>query len=264
MLPRYQGIRLQRYGDIHWLAVHAAADWVWNHGRQFLEQAGLSIAKADPKTGFMETDWASRAPDIPLSLLNKLFQTRTITARKVTYRFRLRLERDPDHSGVIDVYLTQQRARQVVSSETGGYGKSGGPVWQPAEKDAHMEAVMLQRLMVSLGESAKGAQHALNNAQQTRPAMRVGQTDDGNAYLSLQASFANAWRAAQTALDRTGAEVQARPQQAKFLVKTSSGEHLTVSLKNRAHGIRLLVEPASRGNARAALSLAKQLRAALS
>lgn len=264
VLPRFKGISLQRYGDIHWLAVQAPADWVWNHCRHFLDQAGLSVAKSDPKTGFMETHWASRAPNVPLSLLNKLFQTRTITARKVTYRFRLRLERDPDHPGVIDVYLTQQRAKQVMSSETGGYGKHGGPVWQPAEKDAHVEAMMLQRLMVSLGESAKGAQQSLNNTRQTRPAMRVGQTGNGNAYLSLQASFANAWRAAQSALDRTGAEVHAQPQQAKFLVKTSDGKRFTVALKKQGHGTRLRVEPDSRGNAQAALSLAQHLRAALS
>jgi outer membrane protein assembly factor BamC len=261
VLPRYRGIKLERYGNVRWIAVHASAAWVWARSQKFLKQAGLDIAHARPKEGFMETEWGARAPNVPLNFINSIFRAHVDSS--VRYRFRLRLERDPKADGIIDVYLTEQRAQKATEKNT-TYRESGGAVWQPVKTDPDVEALMLARLMVALGDARNSAQAAVQNPPQNQPLIRIGQTGNGNAAaLEIKAPFADDWRAVQAALDRTAAQVDPKPRAAKFLVETTHNMSFSLSLQPANQYTRVYIKTHSDAPTDAALRLARQLRSAL-
>ncbi len=209
VLPEVQGIRVERDGDERWLSIAAPPDAVWPRLVDFWQQNGVLLQEQDPTVGVMRTAWLENRADIKRDFL-------TNTIRKVfdglyetgtRDQFRVRLEDGP-LAGSTELYLTHYGMQEILPTNT--TGASDQSVWVPRDRDPGLEAVMLRRLMVFLGESEERAQAQLA-AQAGEQAARsqLVRTRDG-AMLIIDESFARAWRLAGLALDRVGFAVEDR------------------------------------------------------
>ena len=122
-------------------------------------------------------------------------------------KYRVRLERGLQ-PGTTEVFLSHRGAEEVVQ-ETGG-PTDVQTVWKPRPTDPDLEIIMMRRLAVSIGVNRDTASALA--ARDVQPAERAQLTREaaGDAYLTLNESFARAWRRTGLALDRIGFTVEDR------------------------------------------------------
>jgi outer membrane protein assembly factor BamC len=208
VLPAYEGLKLERAGQIRWLVVKLPAEQLWPRVREFVLDRGLIIDQENPQTGVLETDWAenrAKVGTVAQKLLAKSLGTLYSTGLRDKYRIRLERGKEP---GATEVYLSHRgMVETLIGNDPSGIGETR---WQPRPSDPELEAEMLRLLMVSLGakeEKAKGMIAAVETPAPERA--RLNRQENG-VYLSLQEDFERAWRRVGLVLDRTSFTVEDR------------------------------------------------------
>jgi outer membrane protein assembly factor BamC len=209
VLPEFSDIRLARDGAARWLIVKSTPEALWPRVHDFVLANGLLIARENPQTGIIETDWAENRAKVGSGgqlLLAKWLSTLYSTGTRD--RFRVRLERGAQ-TGTTEVYLTHQGMEEVDNkgSVTGG---EQGTLWRPRPTEPELEVEMMRLLMVHLGRSEVQAKAVLAGAEtksSERAKLNKGST---GATLSLQDDLDRAWRRIGLSLDRLGFTVEDR------------------------------------------------------
>ena len=208
VLPKIEGARLERFGDQRWLVVQGEPATVWPVVREFWVDSGFTIAREEPNTGILETEWyddKSRIPqDIVRRTIGRVAPNVFSTARRDKYR--TRLEKGSE-SGTTEVFVSNRQVEEVWAD-----ANQDRTIWQSRPADRELEAEMLQRLLVKLGvaqtqvASAKATALARNApaAAESRNAVIEG------GGLVVNDSFDRAWRRVGLALDRVGFTVEDR------------------------------------------------------
>lgn len=112
VLPEIKNLDIERNDAEGWLQVNADADVVWEKLVAHWNSLGVKLVQADPKTGFMETDWVLPAEDakdrskgkfqvfsdVLGSLLGSVFDQATALDK-----YTIQLERRGDHLTRINV-----------------------------------------------------------------------------------------------------------------------------------------------------------------
>jgi outer membrane protein assembly factor BamC len=215
VLPKVEGVRLERFGDQRWLVVKGEPDKVWPIIREFWVDAGYPLAREEPNTGIMETEWyddKSRVPeDIVRRTVGRVIPNIFSTPRRDKFRTRLEKGAEP---GTTEIFVSNRQLEEVYTNNNQDVTK-----WQGRPADRELEAEMLSRMMVKLG--AKQEQVAAAAAKPVAVA-RSGQApvvgDSRNAVLEnagagplvVNDSFERAWRRVGLALDRVGFTVEDR------------------------------------------------------
>jgi len=223
ILPRIEGLRIEREGARRWLVVNAAPESLWSAVRDFWVDNGFRLATERPEAGILETDWAENRAKIPLDLirrtLGRVFDNLYSTGERD--RFRTRFERTGagteihiSHRGMIEVYSSAQQ---------------DSTVWQPRPSDAELEAEFLNRLMLRLGgrdarpsasasDAAKPGvmpQTAAASAASVRPVTVSRLAGEGaQRRIELDQPFDRAWRTVALALDRGSFTIEDRDRSA--------------------------------------------------
>ena len=232
VLPRREGVRIERQGTQRWLVVDAPADKVWPVVRDFWTESGFALRLSSPETGIMETEWAERRVSVPDSWirgqLSRALNSLYSTAERD--KFRTRLETD---GKVTEVFVSH---RGMIEELTGAQKDSS--VWVPRSPDPELEAEFLRRLMLrfgpdrmaaaapSAGAAAAGSGAAAAGAVAPAAATgvaataaaasappdraRIVEAADGRSYVALQDGFDRSWRQVGLALDRGGFTVEDR------------------------------------------------------
>ena len=201
VLPEFSGISIARDGQTRWLVVKMTPEALWPQLREFLVRAGLKIARENPATGVIETDWAeNRASD---SVFARWFASMNLSG--VRDRYRVRLERGAE-PGTTEVYLAHQGLK-LVSTNDSTLG------WEYRQSEPGLEAEMLRTLMVYLGANEKQAVAQVDKGfeepqEQPRAALRRNGQDQ--LLLNLEDSLDRAWRRVGLSLDRIGFTVEDR------------------------------------------------------
>ncbi len=207
VLPEYPDMKIERDGQQRWLVVKAKPEALWPRVRDFILNNGLLIAKENPRTGILETDWAenraqvgSKIQKVLAKWMSSLYSTGTRD------KFRIRLERGttPDTT---EIYLSHRGMKEVVAE--GGGTDAVQTLWQPRPPDPELEAEMLRLLMVHLGAEQRQAEIQLATGQTEERAALI-RDGEGNTLLSLQDSLDRAWRRVGLSLDRIGFTVEDR------------------------------------------------------
>lgn len=210
VLPDIDGIRLQRDGQIRWLAVKLPADQLWPKVREFVLNNGLIIDKENPQTGVIETDWAENRAKVGTAaqkLLAKSLGSLYSTGMRDKYRIRLEKGAVP---GTTEIYLSHRGMEEIIVTRESG-SDIGETRWGPRPSDPGLEAEMLRLLMVSLGVKEDKAKSLVASAAAAPPAERAKLAREGEATsLSLPEDFERAWRRVGLALDRTSFTVEDR------------------------------------------------------
>jgi outer membrane protein assembly factor BamC len=209
VLPAYEGLKLERAGQIRWLVVKLPAEQLWPRVREFVLDRGLIIDQENPQTGVLETDWAENRAKVGTGMqkiLAKSLGTLYSTGLRDKYRIRLERGKEP---GTTEIYLSHRgMVETIIGNDTSGIGETR---WQPRPSDPDLEAEMLRLLMVSLGaKEEKAASMIASTAETPAPERARLNREENGVFLSLQEDFERAWRRVGLVLDRTSFTVQDR------------------------------------------------------
>lgn len=228
IVPLTVRAKVMKEGSDRWLRVNAAPEQLWSVVQDFWPSVGLVVREQNPKTGYMETEWAENKAKLPQDIIRrtigKVIDFAYSTGEQDQYR--TRMERNDD--GTTDIYISHRSMVEVV---TGADKES--TVWQPGPTDPTMEAEMLQRLALRIdaefnpnasAEAEEEAQKELQAQFKVEPAAvraRIETGADGKAAaVVLTDNFDQAWRRMGLVLDRMGFEQVDRDRTAGwFLVR---------------------------------------------
>ena len=202
IVPLTVRAKVMKEGSDRWLRVNAAPEQLWAVVQDFWPSVGLVVREQNPKTGYMETEWAENKAKLPQDIIRrtigKVIDFAYSTGEQDQYR--TRMERNDD--GTTDIYISHRSMVEVV---TGADKES--TVWQPGPTDPTMEAEMLQRLALRIdaefnpdasAEAEAEAQKELAQQFKVEPAAtraRIENGADGKAAaVVLTDNFDQAWR----------------------------------------------------------------------
>jgi outer membrane protein assembly factor BamC len=211
---------IERVGGERWLRTTLAPEQLWPQLQAFWKERGFTIVQDTPTAGVMETDWAENRAKLPQDFIRasigKVFDGAYSTGE--LDKFRTRVERGT--SGGSEVYITHRGMVETITGQN-----KDQTIWQPRPADPQLEAELLSRLMVKLGEKEEVAKVQAEAAAaaatpQTAGAGGAGAVGtaararvvSGQAAATLQVDdgFDRAWRRVGVALDRSGFTVEDR------------------------------------------------------
>jgi outer membrane protein assembly factor BamC len=213
VLPTATNARLERAGAQRWLVINASPDAVWPTLREFWIENGLTLAKENPRTGVMETEWAENRTNITSDLFQALLGKYIGSKYSSGFldKFRVRIERGREE-GTTELYLSHQGMVERVSELTGT--ESVTTYWEPRPADPDLEAEMLRRLLLQFGVAEERATTMTAKAGDAAPpaAARatISSAEGGHKVLTVADNFESAWRRVGLALDRVGFTVEDR------------------------------------------------------
>lgn len=198
-------VRVERAGQQRWLVVKMTPELLWPRLRSFWEQRGFTLETDDAAAGVMETAWAENRAKLPQDIvrrtLGRLIDGLYDSGERD--RFRTRIERTEGgvevyilHRGVVEDYADQRRESTA---------------WRVRPADPQLEAEMLSRLMLALGEAEAPARAAVAGAPEQPARARLLA---GASALQVDEPFDRTWRRVGLALDRGGFTVEDRDRAA--------------------------------------------------
>ena len=214
--------KMMRDGASRWLRVNADAEQLWTVVQDFWPSVGLVVRRQDPKTGYMETEWAENKAKLPQDIIRgtigKVLDFAYSTGERDQYR--CRIERNED--GTSDIFITHRSMVEVVTGS-----QSDSTMWQPGPADPTMEAEMLQRLALRIDSEfnpeAEPAATAADIVQQQQDLTKkearsdVVKSADGKLEaVVLKEPFDRAWRTVGLVVDRMGFELVDRDRAAGY------------------------------------------------
>lgn len=217
VLPRIEGVRMERSGDQRWLVVKGEPERVWSVVREFWVDAGYPLVREQPEIGIMETEWyedrAKIPDDIVRRTVGRVLDRMWSTARRDKFRTRLEKGAEP---GTTEVFVSNRAVEEVYTTNTQDSTK-----WQPLPADRELEAEMLARIQAKIAgndarmAAAAAAQKAAAPVRATQPAPAPAARNAvlenaGAGPLVVNDSFDRAWRRVGLALDRVGFTVEDR------------------------------------------------------
>jgi outer membrane protein assembly factor BamC len=185
-------LRLERSGSQRWLVVTSPAETLWPALKLFLQQNQLALARENPATGILETEWAQGALDR---------KTLGSGAPGTRDQFRLRLERGTS-PGTTEIYLSHRGVVQI--------GCDKNQLWQLRPPEPETEAEMLRRLMLFLGAQEAQA-GVLLGADTGKPRATLVTADrHDNGVVRMSGDMDTAWRRVGLAIEQVGFVVEDR------------------------------------------------------
>ncbi|MCW5592524.1 MAG: outer membrane protein assembly factor BamC [Burkholderiales bacterium] len=218
VLPAVPNARIERAGDQRWILAKAEPGQVWPVVREFWQDLGFTLARETPEAGILETNWRDTRAAVEQAgfrgVLSKWLPGMYSTGERD--RFRTRIERGVE-PGTVEIYVSHRGLEEVFTSTTTETTK-----WVPrgTGTDRDLEAEMLGRLLVKLGEPTKPATLAAAPGKPGTPsvvdskaapvAVNAVLQNNGAGPLVVNDGFDRAWRRVGLALDRSGFTVEDR------------------------------------------------------
>jgi len=147
VLPKLEGVKLERYGDQRWLVVKGDPEKVWPVVREFWIDSGYKLLREAPELGLMETDWYEDRAKIPQDIvrrtMGRVIEGLWSLPRRDKYRTRLEKGVEP---GTTEIFVSNRNLEEVYTSNNQDVTK-----WQPGPADREQEAEMLARIMAKIG-----------------------------------------------------------------------------------------------------------------
>lgn len=195
VLPTYPNMEVKRDGDLRWLAVNMSPSELFPKIESYWYDSGFSLDLVDGKAGLMVTNWAENRSRIPSSWLREALGSviDRVYDSGERDKFRTILERNGD---ITEVYISHEH---MVEVRTGI--EQDQTRWERGREDPGLNAAMLARLMVFLGEETELARQKMAQAADTalKPVVQDDVSVDGT--LTIAEPFEMGWRRVGLALD---------------------------------------------------------------
>lgn len=219
VLPTRSDMRVMRDGDLRWLSVDLPADRVFSTTADFWTETGFTLDVTDPKAGLLVTNWAENRANIPDSWIRQAIGKVLpgMWDSGTRDKFRTRIERNGNRT---EIYITHQHMYEDALNKNASAGGDPDIRWLIGKEDPGLNAAMLARLMVFLGEDVDGARKKMAQAQADPQAPKVVTPQGDKSVLVIGESFDRAWRRVSVALDSGGFAVDDRDRSAgEFYVR---------------------------------------------
>jgi outer membrane protein assembly factor BamC len=219
VLPKVEGVRVERAGDQRWLVVRGEPDRVWPVIREYWIEAGYPLVTEEPAVGIMETDWVENKDKVPQDFIRRTVGRVLPGLWSLPRRdkFRTRLEKGADPA-TTDVFVSNRAVEEIYTNNN-----QDRTAWQPLPADRELEAEMLNRIVLKIGgdqiklAAANKPQAPVPGTRATGPVTPVVAAapnavleNGGAGPLVVNDGFDRAWRRVGLALDRVGFTVEDR------------------------------------------------------
>jgi len=226
VLPPIANARVERSGELRYVVAKAEPGQAWPVVREFWLDQGFAIAREDPAAGTLETNWRENRPPVESDGLRGLMSRALpgMYSSGERDRFRSRIERGSE-AGTVEIYVSHRGLEEVFTStmqdSTRWVPRAGGT-------DRGLEAEMLQRLVLKLGEPTRksdpvrraeakpgaapigGAVQVPSSAPVPSSSQAAVMQGGGSGPIVLNDGFDRGWRRVGLALDRVGFTVEDR------------------------------------------------------
>ena len=212
VLPQRTDMRVERDGDLRWLVVNLPPDQVFPKVSDFWTESGFVLDVVDPKAGLLVTNWAENRANIPESWIRQALGSvlEGLWDSGTRDKFRTRVERSST-PGRTEIYISHQHMEEKGALST----TESNVRWVNGREDPGLNAAMLARLMVFLGDDVDGARRKMAQAQRSPQEPKVAAPVSGDkTALVISESFERAWRRVSVALDSGGFSVEDRDRAA--------------------------------------------------
>lgn len=208
VLPSYPNIEVKRDGDLRWLAVKMSPDELFPKIESYWYDSGFSLDLIDAKAGLMVTNWAENRAKIPSTWLREMLGTvlDRVYDSGERDKFRTILERNGD---VVEVYISHEHMVEVRVGVEETQTR-----WERGREDPGLNAAMLARLMVYLGEETELARQKMAQAEESALKPTVQDNVSGDGTLTILEPFEMSWRRVGLALDSGNFAVDDRDRSA--------------------------------------------------
>ena len=196
VLPSYPGIEVKRDGNLRWLVIDTPPEQLFPKIEEFWYEMGFNLDVIDPKAGIMITNWAENRAKIPEGGLRGLLGGILDRVYDSGERDKFRTILERVDSTKSEVFISHDHMVEVL------YGVEQADVkWERGEEDPGLNAAMLARLMVFLGEDVDKARQQMAQAeeQQLKPDVQNNVATDGT--ITIDEPFEQSWRRVGLALD---------------------------------------------------------------
>ncbi len=226
VLPTTVVAKVMKDGAMRWLRVNVAPEQLWPVVQDFWPSIGLVVKAQDPKTGYMETEWAENRAKLPQdiirSTIGKVIDFAYSTGEQDQYR--LRMERNDD--GTTDLFVTHRSMVEVVTG-----AQKDSSVWQPGPTDPMLEAEILQRLALRIdaefNPNAKPEEN-LQRTEELKEALKPEPAPIKNEVVTnaegvpeavvVPEPFDRAWRTVSLVIDRMAFELVDRDRASGYFL----------------------------------------------
>lgn len=208
VLPTRSDMRVLRDGDLRWLSIDMPADKVFSLAADFWSENGFTLDVTDPKAGLLVTNWAENRAKIPESWIRQLLGSvlQGLWDSGTRDKFRTRIERAGNRT---EVYISHQHMDEIAT------GSDGTDIrWVRGKEDPGLNAAMLARMMVFMGEDVDGARKKMAQAVANPQSPKVVTPATDQSVLIISENFDRAWRRVGVALDSGGFAVDDRDRSA--------------------------------------------------
>jgi outer membrane protein assembly factor BamC len=242
VLPQSADMQVMRDGSLRWLVVDQPAQTLYPKLISFWGDQGFTIHSQDPQAGLIETDWAENRAKIPEgwlrsalgSILDQVFDSGERD------RFTMRLERD--NTNKTEIYISHQHMEETPTSDGTAFK------WVFGKEDPGLNAAMIARLMVYLGEDQQKAAQQLKQATNDTGPATTSDITRSQASLMVAETFDRAWRRVGVALDSARFTVEDRNRdQGDYYIRyldTDNGQKVEQqNIFGRMFGTRNTAEP---------------------
>jgi outer membrane protein assembly factor BamC len=176
-------VRIQRLGDQSWALIEVAPGQVWPQVRSFLAAAGMQVARADARSGIMESNWV------------------TLEGQDLPSRFRFRIDQGVQRlTSELHVLQMSRTATQAPQD------------WPPRSDDAEQAHSMLRAVAQYLADSAESAPVSMIAEQGISATGKIAleESEAGYTFIRLELPYDRAWASLGLALERSSFEVSDR------------------------------------------------------
>ncbi len=221
-----KGIKVKKHGNNRWLEINKTPEELWVLARKFLTNNGFVIEKSNQAVGIMETNFLENKPDIPnqsLGIIRSLFKKalNQVYSTGVIDKYRIRIEPTENRS-VSEAHLTLISMEEVVTDKR---GDDENTIWQPRKRDIGLEAEMLYKFMVFLGNTREQAKEKIlaSTKEEPKSSVKVVPSISGGARLVFNLNARQTWNKLQNILDILGIEIEDKdPIEGSFYINASN------------------------------------------
>ena len=223
VLPTRSDMRVMRDGELRWLSVDMSPEKVFSMTADFWTERGFTLDVTDPRAGLMETNWAENRAKIGESWLRQALGSvfDGLYDSGTRDKFRTRIERAGNRT---EIYISHRHMEEISKITL----QDVETRWANAKEDPGLNAAMLARLMVFLGEDIDGARRKMAQSMPGSQDPKVTAPANDKSLLIVAEPFDRAWRRVGVALDSGGFSVDDRDRTAgDFYVRyldTDTGE----------------------------------------
>lgn len=221
--------RIERFGNQRWLVAPLSAEQVWPKLQAFWKDLGFILVKDDLAVGIMETEWAENrakiAGDPFRRVLGTILGSLVSNGERDRYRTRIEPSAQP---GMLEIYVSHRGAEEMNEGTPDSVS-----YWELRPANPELEAEMLQRIAVRLGQDEKQAEQMVAESKAAPVVLRSTLVMvDGEQQLELDEAMDRGWRQIGLALDRIGVVVEDRDRaKSTYFVRYVAGSDLDGSGK---------------------------------